>query len=70
MWWEWCFSSHHVITNCLENNEVFHVTSFDKSNEVWDELIRLFEAQDVMTIYNVLVWQTDYIENGGESKHD
>jgi hypothetical protein len=33
----------------LENNYVFHVSSFDKSKEAWGELIRLFETQDAIT---------------------
>jgi hypothetical protein len=41
-----------IITNCLESNQVSHIiviTSKATSNESWDELCRLYEAQDFVT---------------------
>lgn len=38
-----------IIKNCLQNNYISHVGSFDKSKEASGELTRLFEAQDAIT---------------------
>jgi hypothetical protein len=38
-----------IIKKCLENNQVSHVSSFDKSKEAWGELTRLFEVRDAIT---------------------
>jgi hypothetical protein len=38
-----------IITFFLENNQVYHGSSFDKTKEAWGELTNLFEAQDAIT---------------------
>ena len=38
-----------IITNCLENSQISHITSSTTSKEAWDELSRLFESQDSVT---------------------
>ena len=38
-----------IITNCLEPNQVSHITSLSTSKDAWDELCRLFESHDSVT---------------------
>ncbi len=38
-----------IINNCLDNNVDSHVESKLTSNEVWLELIQIFESKDVVT---------------------
>jgi hypothetical protein len=38
-----------IITNCLELNQVSHITSCSTAKAAWDELCRLFETQGFVT---------------------
>lgn len=38
-----------IIINCLELNQVSHITSKETPKEAWEELCRLYEAQDSVT---------------------
>ncbi len=38
-----------VINNCSDNNIISNVQSKITSHDAWEELIRMFESQDVVT---------------------
>jgi hypothetical protein len=38
-----------ITTNCLENNQVSHITSSTTSKQAWAKISRLFESQDFVT---------------------
>ncbi len=38
-----------IIVDCLDNSQIFHISSCNTSKETWDEVFNLFEVHDSMT---------------------
>jgi hypothetical protein len=47
-----------IIANCLNNSQVFHISSCNTYKETWDEVFNLFEVHDSMTKMYLMEWLT------------